>query len=139
MRSKKMRDNERWLVELLSGIDEDYENLLIVVEGKRDESVLRVLGVKAPIIRTQSGSSRVKLIEEISKQAGKESNLLILTDFDKEGIELCRFIEKELELRKITVLKRLRREVRKAMGNWRCIEELVSVFKRGDSPEPVVE
>ena len=85
IRSKKMRDNERWLSELLSGIDEDYENLLIVVEGKRDESVLRVLGVKAPIIRTQSGSSRVKLIEEISKQAGKESNLLILTDFDKEG------------------------------------------------------
>lgn len=139
IRAKKMRDNERWLVELLSGIDDDYENLLIVVEGKRDERVLRSLGIRAPIIRTQRGSSRTELVEEIAKQAGSEGNILILTDFDKKGVELCRFIEKELEPRKISVLKRLRSEVRKAMGNWRCIEELISVFKRGDSPEPVDE
>lgn len=136
-RYRKMRDNERALVELFSTIDEQYENLLIVVEGKRDEKILRELGVKARIVKTQSGKPRLEYIEEIVLAGGKDSRVLILTDFDPMGVILCRFIERELELRKIYILKRLRREIRKLMGNWRCIEELVSLFKRRDSPEPL--
>ncbi len=136
-RYRKMRDNERALVELFSTIDEQYEDLLIVVEGKRDEKILRELGVKARIVKTQSGKPRLEYIEEIALAGGKEGRVLILTDFDPEGVILCRFIERELELRKIYILKRLRREVRKLMGNWRCIEEIVSLFKRRDAPEPL--
>ena len=136
-RYRKMRDNERALVELFSTIDEQYENLLIVVEGKRDEKILRELGVKARIVKTQSGKPRLEYIEEIVLAGGKDSRVLILTDFDPMGVILCRFIERELELRKIYILKRLRREIRKLMGNWRCIEEIVSLFKRRDSPEPL--
>ncbi len=132
-----MRDNERALVELFSTIDKQYEDLLIVVEGKRDEKVLRELGVKARIVKTQSGKPRLEYIEEIVLAGGKEGRVLILTDFDPMGVILCRFIERELELRKICILKRLRREIRKLMGNWRCIEEIVSLFKRRDSPEPL--
>ena len=132
-----MRDNERALVELFSTIDKQYENLLIVVEGKRDEKILRELGVKARIVKTQSGKPRLEYIEEIALAGGKEGRVLILTDFDPMGVILCRFIERELELRKIYILKRLRREVRKLMGNWRCIEEIVSLFKRRDAPEPL--
>ncbi|MGY5861617.1 MAG: hypothetical protein RTU09_04520 [Candidatus Thorarchaeota archaeon] len=135
-RYRKMRDNERTLVELFSSIDKQYEGLLIVVEGKRDERILRELGVKARIIKTQSGKPRLEVIEEIASAGGKDGQILILTDFDPEGVILCRFIERELELRKIFILKRLRREIRKSMGNWRCIEEMVALFKRRDSPEP---
>ncbi len=137
VRYRKMRDNERALVELFSTIDKQYENLLIVVEGKRDEKILRELGVKARIVKTQSGKPRLEYIEEIALAGGKEGRVLILTDFDPMGVILCRFIERELELRKIYILKRLRREVRKLMGNWRCIEEIVSLFKRRDAPEPL--
>ncbi len=137
VRYRKMRDNERALVELFSTIDTQYENLLIVVEGKRDEKILRELGVKARIVKTQSGKPRLEYIEEIALAGGKEGRVLILTDFDPMGVILCRFIERELELRKIYILKRLRREVRKLMGNWRCIEEIVSLFKRRDAPEPL--
>ncbi|MCK4485008.1 MAG: hypothetical protein KAU89_09285 [Candidatus Thorarchaeota archaeon] len=134
--NKKMRDNERALVELFSTIDEQYEGLLIVVEGKRDEKILRELGVKARIVKTQSGKPRLEYLEEIALAGGKDGQVLILTDFDPEGVILCRFIERDLELRKIVILKRLRREIRKSMGNWRCIEEMVALFKRRDSPEP---
>jgi 5S rRNA maturation endonuclease (ribonuclease M5) len=134
--NKKMRDNERSLVELFSKIDEQYEGLLIVVEGKRDEKILRELGVKASIVKTQSGRPRLEFLEEIASAAGEGGQVLILTDFDPEGVDLCRFIERDLELRKIAILKRLRLEIRKLMGNWRCIEEMVSLFKRRDSPEP---
>ena len=134
--NKKMRANERSLVELFSQIDEQYEGLLIVVEGKRDEKILQELGVKARIVKTQSGKPRLEFLEEIASAAGAGGQVLILTDFDPEGVDLCKLIERDLELRKIAILKRIRGEIRKSMGNWRCIEEMVALFKRRDSPEP---
>ena len=131
----RMQDNERELVELIQGLDSKYKNILIIVEGKRDVRVLRNLGVEAPIIKTQSRLSRFDMVENIASEFGKEGQVLILTDYDKEGKEICSFIEKELELRGVKVLKRERRMIRKQMGHWRCIEELVSLFKRKDSPE----
>ncbi len=135
--SKRLRDNEIALIEMLTSMDRNYQNLVIIVEGKRDERVLRDLGVSARIIRTQRGSNRLSLIEEILEATSQVSQILILTDFDKEGAELAKFLERELDHHKVIVLKRLRLEIRKKMGNWRCIEELVALFKRKDSPEPV--
>jgi 5S rRNA maturation endonuclease (ribonuclease M5) len=134
---KRLRDNERALIDTIQKLDHDYEGLLVIVEGKRDELVLRSLGLKAPIIKTQSGIPRQLFIDQLVSATDQGSQVLILTDFDEEGSELCRLIEQELEIRRIRVLRRLRREIRKAMGNWRCIEELTALFKRRDSPEPL--
>ena len=131
----RMQDNERELVELIQGLDSKYKSILIIVEGKRDVSVLRNLGVEAPIIKTQSRLPRLDMIEKIVSETREEGQVLILTDYDKEGKEICSFIEKGLELKGVKVLKRERRMIRKQMGHWRCIEELVSLFKRKDSPE----
>ncbi|MHA1864365.1 MAG: toprim domain-containing protein [Candidatus Thorarchaeota archaeon] len=131
----KMQDDERELVEMIQSLDSKYENILIIVEGKRDVLVLRNLGVEAPIIKTQSRLTRYEMAEKIVSEAGEEGQVLILTDYDKEGKEICSFIEKELETSGVKVLKRERRMIRKLMGHWRCIEELVSLFKRKDSPE----
>lgn len=135
-RSRRLRDNERALINILQKLDHDYPHLLVIVEGKRDEKILRRLGLRAPIIKTQHGMPRQELLDEIVSEAGGKGKVLILTDFDEEGIEICRFIEKGLEPNRIRVLKRVRLQIRKAMGNWRCIEELVALFKRKDSPEP---
>jgi 5S rRNA maturation endonuclease (ribonuclease M5) len=120
---------------MIQSLDSKYENIQIIVEGKRDVLVLRNLGVKAPIIKTQSRLTRYEMIEEIVAGVGKTGQVLILTDYDKEGKEICSFIERELEIHNVKVLKRERRLIRKLMGHWRCIEELVSLFKRKDSPE----
>ena len=108
----------------------------MVVEGKRDERVLRNLGFNGKVIRTQTQSTRVQVADQITLERNPESQVLILTDFDNEGIQIAKFLEQELELRKVPVLKGLRLRIRNVMGNWRCIEELVSLFKRKDSPEP---
>jgi len=131
----KLQEHERQLVEIIQSLDTKYEHLLIVVEGKRDVLVLENLGVNAPMIKTQSRLSRIDMAEDIATKAGKKGQVLILTDFDKEGKEICRFIEKELELNGVKILKRERRMIRKYMGPWRCIEEITSLFKRSDSPE----
>ncbi|MGD2073118.1 MAG: hypothetical protein PVG65_06485 [Candidatus Thorarchaeota archaeon] len=131
-----LRDNEKILLDIFSGLDHEYPNLLIIVEGKRDKKVLRNLGVHSNIIKTQIGKQRNALIEKIIHKVGKDGKVLILTDFDNEGIELQKFIQQELEIHKIKIMRRLRKQIRKAMSNWRCIEEMVALFKRKDSPEP---
>jgi 5S rRNA maturation endonuclease (ribonuclease M5) len=134
-RSMKLRDNERALLDLIQNLDSKYDNLVVIVEGKRDVLVLRNLGLKAPIIKTQSKLPRYRLIEHIVKKAGEKGKVLILTDYDNEGKEICSYIEKQLEPTGVKTLKGMRLQIRKLMGNWRCIEELVSLFKRRDSPE----
>jgi len=134
-RTMKLRDNERALVEIIQNLDSKYENLVIVVEGNRDVRVLRNLGVKATIIKTQSKLPRYRMIEQIVEKAGQKGKVLVLTDFDLEGKELSSYIEKALEATGIKTLKGVRIRIRNLMGNWRCIEELVSLFKRRDSPE----
>lgn len=131
----RLQENEKELIEIIKNLDSKYENLLIVVEGKRDVLVLKNLGVKAPIVKTQSRLSRIDMAENIAKKAGKDGQVLILTDYDKEGKDLCRFIERQLELSGTKVLKRERRMIRRSMGPWICIEDLDSLFKRSDSPE----
>ena len=134
-RTRKLTENERALIEQVQTLDTKYPNLLVIVEGKRDVRVLRNLGLNAPIIKTQTRLSRPRLIEKIAAEAGKDGQVLILTDFDKKGKEIYRFVEKELELRGIKNLKRERRMIRKHMEDWTTIEQLVSLFKRRDSPE----
>jgi 5S rRNA maturation endonuclease (ribonuclease M5) len=133
--SRGLRENEKSLIRLIEKLD-DYEGLVVIVEGKRDEHILRSLGMSAPIIKTQHGQPRPELLDDIASKVGGDGQVLILTDFDEEGIEICRFIERGLEPMRIKVLQGLRLEIRKAMGNWRCIEEMVALFKRKDSPEP---
>lgn len=134
-RRGRLTENERKLIETIQTLDSRYPNLLVIVEGKRDVSVLRNLGLDAPIIKTQTRLTRPRLIEKIQAAAGERSQILILTDFDKKGKEIYRFIEKELELSGIKNLKRERRMIRKYMEHWTTIEQLVSLFKRSDSPE----
>ena len=131
-----MRDNEKILIDIFTSLDFEYPNLFIIVEGKRDERVLRNLGVKSQIIKTQSGQQRSVLVDRISNLVGRDGQVLILTDYDPKGIELQRCIEQELELQKIKILRRLRKQIRRAMGSWRCIEEIVAIFRRKDAPEP---
>jgi 5S rRNA maturation endonuclease (ribonuclease M5) len=134
-RTRRLNDNEKALIEFIQKLDLKYENLIVVVEGKRDVAVLRNLGLKAPVIKTQTRLSRSRLVEKIVAKAGKDGQVLILTDFDNKGKEIYRFIEKELELNGVKNLKRERRMIRKYMDTWTTIEQLVSLFKRSDSPE----
>ncbi len=133
---RPMRDNERALVELLLKIDRKYKDLVMIVEGKRDVNILRDLGVQSRIFRTQTKRTREETADLIAQKIKGNERVLILTDFDQEGIEIGQILDQALEIRKVKTLKRLRKEVRKLMGNWRCIEELAALFKRKDSPEP---
>lgn len=131
---KNLEENERELLEFLQRLDTEYPKILIVVEGTRDEDILRDLGVESKIVRTQSGRPRPELIQYIVDESKPNRPILILTDFDREGREMAKLIRRELEIRKIQTLHRVRRRIGNLMSNLRCIEELVSLLKRRDFP-----
>lgn len=133
---EKLEDNERALIELFQELDDKFGPMVILVEGKRDKQVLRDLGVTSKIIRTQHKRSRVELFRHIKEEVKNTKGALILTDFDTEGREIRKELIRELEIMKIPILSHARRSIGKLMGNYRCIEELVALFKKKDSPYP---
>jgi len=75
-------------LEELSGFLSEVHNYVdvIIVEGIRDVSSLRALGCAAEIeVLSHKGVSDHDLAEEI---ASKYASILILTDFDEEGLNL---------------------------------------------------
>lgn len=135
---KNLTDDERSLIDLLSSIDQKYENLLVVVEGRQDERALRHFGLKSRLVRTQTRLGRAELVDQIAGIARSEGQVLILTDFDREGNDVSGFLQRELELHKVKVLRGLRRKIRILMGDRRCIEDLEALFRRNDSPEMAI-
>ena len=98
--------------------------VIIVVEGKRDKDVLQALGIER--VEDISG----KVIEEVVEDVCKIGNeVLILTDFDKEGMRLERVLSKEFEARKVKVLSKLRSRIRRKFGSVRKIEEMGKVLR----------
>ncbi len=85
----------------------------IVVEGKRDAIVLRELGFEKVFQINQTGKSIYELIEELVELSGKDK-ICILTDFDKAGRKLYKFLKRELSMRGARLDSTLRDELLKA-------------------------
>jgi len=78
---------------VLAGLRERNREIPVLVEGKRDRMALRQLGCTGDIIRVHSGRSITDLCDVI---ASRVDEIIILTDWDREGGSLCRRIEENL-------------------------------------------
>jgi 5S rRNA maturation endonuclease (ribonuclease M5) len=90
-----MRLQERY-DQVLQAIEDLREASLrapIIVEGKNDGRALRSLGITGAIIRLNSGSSVFQVCEEVSRS---HSEVVILTDWDHRGGQLCRLLREGL-------------------------------------------
>ncbi|MHA1772293.1 MAG: hypothetical protein ACTSYL_00640 [Candidatus Thorarchaeota archaeon] len=129
-RKLRMHENEIALLDLFAHLDKKYPDLLIVVEGHRDEVLLRNAGVQAEIIRIHTGKRIADIVKQITDRSHDGKEILLLTDYDDEGVALTHRIERLLEKEHVTTLRRLRNQIGSLMGNLRCIEEIVSVLKK---------
>lgn len=132
---KRLEGNERKLLELFMKIEKQY-SVIIVVEGKRDELALRDLGITKPIVQIHRGKRMNEVVEEIAVLWSPDFEVLILTDFDDEGSSLNAYLQRNLEARHIPVERRLRGRILKLMDNQRHIEQMVTLLRKQDSPEP---
>ena len=99
----------------------------IIVEGRRDEAALRKLGIKGIILCLKAtGEPRFRFIERLdgSKRA------IVLTDFDREGGELGKWLYQELSYRGILADNQSWRKIRGlARTEVRSVEELPSFMR----------
>ena len=81
------------------------QNLLVIVEGKKDKQALQHLGIQNVITLNKAP---FQLIEELASQE-HPSEIIILTDFDEEGKSLYGKLSRECRRNGLRVNDRLRR------------------------------
>ena len=82
------------LEEALSELIEENKIIPIVVEGEKDISALKKLGVNGVIISINSGLSLTDFCDSLARDY---KDIIILTDWDRRGGFLCHTIRKNLE------------------------------------------
>lgn len=82
------------LEKLLIELREDNKNVPIIVEGEKDIDALNKLEINGIIISLNTGLSITDFCDCISE---KYSKVIILTDWDRHGGQLCHSIKKNLE------------------------------------------
>lgn len=111
--SKQERLEERFARGIRLLIELSEEGVSIVVEGIKDITALRGLGLTGPI-HALSGHNIVSLADELAEA----QRLLILFDFDRRGGQLTRHLINQLEGRGVTLLHNERHQLRRAFS-WR--------------------
>jgi len=108
--------------EKLLDLLKELKNKLVIVEGKRDKNVLCSLGFKK-VITINKG------IYETTEKI-KDKEVLILTDFDKEGKQIAKKLNLFLLSHENKVDKQSRRKIGLMFARLRIkkIEELRGVF-----------
>lgn len=82
----------------------EEEKLIILVEGKKDKIALEALDLKSIVLNGKDIWNRLETLSQ--EQKGKE--ILILTDFDKEGKKLYGKIVKDCERLGMKINKKYR-------------------------------
>ncbi|MFZ2470873.1 MAG: toprim domain-containing protein [Methanothrix sp.] len=81
------------LEELIASLlDASCQGAAIIVEGRRDLQALRALGLPGPVIMA-SCRSALDLAEEAARSFPQ---IILLTDWDDKGDEMCKTIERHL-------------------------------------------
>jgi 5S rRNA maturation endonuclease (ribonuclease M5) len=81
------------LEELIASLlDLSGQGAAVIVEGRRDLIALRTLGLSGPVIM----ASRRSALDLAEDAARNYSQIILLTDWDKKGEEMCRNIERHL-------------------------------------------
>lgn len=123
------------LVRLINRVAEESERgTVIIVEGTRDRDSLRSIGVTGRIICMQSSRQNpIGLIEKLGDTRG----VLVLTDFDREGVSLAKRLARHLNSQKIHANLVIWRDLRRlTRSDIRSIEELPELYHRLQSEFP---
>ncbi|MDQ1261473.1 MAG: hypothetical protein QG575_654 [Euryarchaeota archaeon] len=89
IRPKRTYDLEALEELIASLIDASYQGAAVIVEGRRDLQALRALGLPGPVIM----ASRRSALDLAEDAARCYAQIILLTDWDDKGDEMCRTIE----------------------------------------------
>ena len=126
----RVTEKDRWKYETYRELEAlasemNYTISAVVVEGPHDKKTLKLLGYKKPILPC-SKRSHNDLVDFVAKEY---SNLVVLTDYDEEGISLNKRLSKLFEERGVKVDRFYRRRFLKLLKEARVstIEGIYSI------------
>ncbi len=88
-----LQERYRQVLQTIEDLREVNLRTPIIVEGRNDGRALRKLGLRGRIIRLNDGSSIFQLCESVAR---KHPEVVILTDWDRRGGQLCRLLREGL-------------------------------------------
>lgn len=107
---------------------ESEEGGTIIVEGQRDRDSLREMGISGTILCLQSSRKNTTAFAE--SLAG-DTSVIVLTDFDREGVSLAKRLARTLSSRRMRTNLVLWREFRGlTRSDVRSVEELPRYHER---------
>jgi 5S rRNA maturation endonuclease (ribonuclease M5) len=102
------------------------KGVIILVEGKKDEEALRVLGVEGKIITVKTGGKSFLDVVSMLQEAGV-SEVILLLDFDRRGSEGTKRLKQSLERVKIKPNLAIWREISGLIyRDVQCVESIPS-------------
>ncbi len=102
------------------------EEVPIIVEGKNDRGSLRKIDFPGNIIILNGGNSLVNFSENVAEE---NDEVIILTDFDRKGVDLKKAIQRNISGLGCQVDTQLWETIRR-YANIRTIEELPFAVQR---------
>jgi 5S rRNA maturation endonuclease (ribonuclease M5) len=116
------------LTGILDELESRPEEVVLLVEGKRDRGALNLLGVWGEIIQVQTSDGILGIAEDLALRNRKA---IILTDWDRKGGQLCLLLKNALKANAVeheaTTRSRL---VHVVGGEIKDVESLPSFFSR---------
>jgi 5S rRNA maturation endonuclease (ribonuclease M5) len=123
----RLKEKQEKIQEVIAKLlDASAKGKPVVVEGKKDEEALQLLGMHGRILKVKTGGkSFLEAMSEIENLGVRE--VILLLDFDRRGKEGTLRLKQGLERAKIKVNTRLWQDLHALTGREiHCIESLPS-------------
>jgi 5S rRNA maturation endonuclease (ribonuclease M5) len=125
---RRPREALEQLTDILDELESRPEDVVLLVEGKRDRGALNLLGVRGEIVQVQASDGILGVAEDLALRKRKA---IILTDWDRKGGQLCLLLKNALRANGVeheaTTRSRL---VHVVGGEIKDVESLPSFFSR---------
>jgi 5S rRNA maturation endonuclease (ribonuclease M5) len=116
------------LSDILDDLADRPVDSVILVEGLRDRSGLKLLGIEGEMILVQTRDGIFKVAEQLAKE---EKTAIILTDWDRMGGHLCRLLRQALMANDVKYDDETRIKLARVVkGEIKDVESLPSYFSR---------
>jgi 2,5-diamino-6-(ribosylamino)-4(3H)-pyrimidinone 5'-phosphate reductase len=125
--SSRLKEKEEKILQILEALaEESAKGKPIIVEGKKDVTALRTLGVAGTVLTVKTGGkSFLDAVSEIEKLTRPE--VILLLDFDRRGKEGTKRLKQSLERAKIKPNVKFWRALSALVGKEiQCVESLTA-------------
>ncbi|MCJ7559501.1 toprim domain-containing protein, partial [Candidatus Bathyarchaeota archaeon] len=114
--STRLKEKEEKILKILNAItEESAKGTPIVVEGKKDVEALSALGIDGTVLTVKTGGKTfLDVASEIEKMCTSE--VVLLLDFDRRGIEGTKRLKQNLERAKVKSNVKFWRDLSKLLG-----------------------